>query len=76
MFIGLEISARRDERGKLFVRIAPAVMGKDPDAERQAGGVAVAAIAIALFVIVAAYGLASTPDPIIQPTVSFHGVLR
>ena len=76
MFVGLEISARRDERGKLFVRIAPAVMGKDPDAELQAGGIAVAAIAIALFVMVAAYGLASTPDPIIKPTTSVHGVLR
>ena len=76
MFIGLEISARRDERGKAFIRIAPAVIADTPRTERTAGGIAVALLAIIAFVVVAGYGIARTPDPIIRPTSTLNGAQR
>lgn len=73
MFIGFEISARRDERGKLYVRVAPAVIAHDERTERKAGGIAVALIAGLAFAILATYGLYATDVPPLQPHVTIHG---
>jgi len=73
MFIGLEISARRDERGKAYVRIAPAVIADDERTKRNAGGIAVAVIAWTLFMLLAVYGLQATDVPPLKPHVTIYG---
>lgn len=78
MFIGIELQRRKDENGRGWYRIAPAIIKQDGDDEREARvfrGTTAGTLAAALLIITLIILSSRVPDPVTHPTVALSGVI-
>jgi hypothetical protein len=77
MFIGIEIRRRKDDSGKGWYRIAPAIIQQDGDEEREARtfrGLTAGAVLAAMLIVSLMAISYTVPDPIITTETTIIGV--